>query len=190
MATQEAPKIKIAKATLGDMHMSPRKVRLVTDMVKHKRVDLALEQLQFMSKKAAGPVIKLINSAVANAVHNFQMNAENLVLKNITVNQGRVTQRFMPRAQGRAFPLNRRTSIVEVTLEEVAQPKSGKSKRKVVKPSKPAVQAPVEEDTKSEENAAIDEKTQKKTFTAKTEQHKPSRLLNIKKRLFDRKTNA
>src|SRR3990172_5502956 len=107
---------KEGTARLGDLRISPRKVRLVTDAINHRPVQAAEWQLSFMSKKAARPVLKLIRSAVANAQNNFQLDPKNLYIKSITVNQGYMLKRFKPRAQGRAHPIRRRTSIVDVTL--------------------------------------------------------------------------
>lgn len=118
--------IREVTATLGDLRISPRKVKLVTDLVKKKRVADARVQLQFLTKKAAHPILKLINSAVANATHNFHLNSERLFVKSITVNQGTMMKRFKPHAQGRAFPIRRRISVVCVTLVEHGPSKTPK----------------------------------------------------------------
>jgi len=119
------------KASLKHYRQSPRKVRLVTDAVKGKSVADASAVLSFMPKRAAEPIQKLIASAAANAVVSGA-NAEHLIVKNIEVNKGLVMRRFMPRAQGSAKPINKRTSHVLVTLAEQA-PKQKKAKKSPAK---------------------------------------------------------
>jgi large subunit ribosomal protein L22 len=118
------------KASLKNYRQSPRKVRLVANAVKGKSVAMADTVLAFMPKRAAEPMQKLIRSAVANA-QVTGANADSLIVKNIEVNQGIVMKRWMPRAQGRATPIHKRTSHVLVTLAESAQ----KVKQKKVKKS-------------------------------------------------------
>ena len=115
------------KASITNYRQSPRKVRLVTDAVKGKRVADADVVLAYMPKRAAEPIQKLIKSATANAV-NLGATLENLVIQNIEVNKGFVIKRSMPRAMGVAKPINKRTSHVAVTLAEVA-PKEKKVKK-------------------------------------------------------------
>lgn len=107
------------KASLTNYRQSPRKVRLVTEAVKGKRVADADIVLSYMPKRAAEPIQKLIKSAASNAV-NLGATLENLVIKNIEVNKGFVIKRSMPRAMGVAKPINKRTSHVDVTLVEIA----------------------------------------------------------------------
>lgn len=103
------------KATLSNYTQSPRKVRLVTDLVKGKSIDDAATLLKFEMRRAADPMLKLISSAVANAEKQGE-SAKDLIIKNITVNKGIVVKRFMPRAFGRATPIRRRRSHITVTL--------------------------------------------------------------------------
>src|SRR3989344_8452131 len=105
------------KAHARYIHVSPRKLRLVADMVRQVSVDVALEQLRFSSKQASLPLSKTINSAIANAVHNFNLNRENLYIKSVTIDGGPVYKRYSPRAQGRAFIERKRTSHINVVLE-------------------------------------------------------------------------
>ena len=107
------------KATLSNYAQSPRKVRLVSDLVKGKSIDEALTLLQFEMRRAAEPLAKLVKSAVANA-ENKGERASDLVVKSITVDKGIVLKRFMPRAFGRATPLRRRRSHVTVVLARKA----------------------------------------------------------------------
>ncbi|MBU0531384.1 MAG: 50S ribosomal protein L22 [Candidatus Uhrbacteria bacterium] len=107
------------KASAKFIRMSPRKVRLVVDVVRGLPVAKAQAQLKFMNKAAARPVLKLINSAVANAEHNFNLKAENLVVKTITADGGPTLHRWKPRAHGRASAIRKRTSHINVVLDEL-----------------------------------------------------------------------
>ncbi len=100
------------KASLKNYRQSPRKVRLVAKSVRNKSVIEAVTILGFMPKRAAEPIQKLIKSAAANSGLPFA----DLIVKNIEVNKGLVMKRSMPRARGSAFPINKRTSHVLVTL--------------------------------------------------------------------------
>ena len=97
--------------------MSPRKVRLVVDAVRGMAVAPALAQLTFMSRAAARPVKKLLESAIANAEHNFKLDREGLYIKSALVNQGPTLKRWRPRAMGSAAPILKRTSHVTLVLE-------------------------------------------------------------------------
>ena len=105
----------MATATLETYNQSPRKVRLVTDLVKGKKVEEALAALTFLPKRAAEPVAKLIKSAAANAAQQGEK-IEDLKVENIIVESADMIKRFMPRAFGRASMIRRRRSRVKVTL--------------------------------------------------------------------------
>jgi large subunit ribosomal protein L22 len=107
------------KAELRSYNQSPRKVRLVTELVKGKSVPNALRALTFLPKRAADPVKKLIESAVANARVKEGLSTEDvekLKIKNITVDSDGMLVRYMPRAQGRATPIRRKKSRVMLEL--------------------------------------------------------------------------
>ncbi len=106
------------KAKARFIRMSPRKVRLVVDLVRGMTVKEAQSQLKFMKKAAAVPVSKLLNSAVANAVHNFNLDAQNLYIKEILADGGPVLGRWRARAFGRAAPIRKRTTHISITLDE------------------------------------------------------------------------
>jgi large subunit ribosomal protein L22 len=111
------------KATLTNYKQSPRKVRLVTDLIKGKSVEKARLELSFLAKRAAEPILELLNSAVANAKQNQGVD-KNLIIKNIEVNKGIVLKRFMPRARGSASRINKRTSHVVLILGEAVAKKA------------------------------------------------------------------
>jgi large subunit ribosomal protein L22 len=105
------------KAELNNYRQAPRKVRLVADLVRGQKVPVALAQLQFLPKRAAAPVAKLINSAVANALQLTPgATPENFKIKTISVNGGQTLKRMMPRARGSGNRINKRTSRLALTL--------------------------------------------------------------------------
>ena len=103
------------KAFLKNYRQSPRKVRLIADLVRGKKVSEALTTLQFVDKRAAEPFAKVIKSAVANAADQGK-NTDNLVVKTVTVNKGVTYRRMMPRARGSASRINKRNSHILVEL--------------------------------------------------------------------------
>ncbi len=109
---KEAPK---ATASIRTHNQTPRKVRLVTDLVKGKKVPEALTALAFLPKRAADPIKKLIASAAANAKTRGEK-PEELRVKSIRVDSAGMIVRYMPRAHGRATPIRRRRSQVVVEL--------------------------------------------------------------------------
>ncbi len=106
------------RTQLNGLRLAPRKVRAVVDLIRRKDVSVALDQLEHLIKKPSPIVLKLLKTAVANAEHNFQMVADNLYIKSIFVNEGEKLKRFMPRAQGRATEIQKKTSRVVVILDE------------------------------------------------------------------------
>jgi large subunit ribosomal protein L22 len=105
----------MATATLETHNQSPRKVRLVANLVKGKKVEEALAALTFLPKRAAEPVAKLIKSAAANATVQGDK-LEDLKIENIVVESADMIKRYMPRAFGRASMIRRRRSRVKVTV--------------------------------------------------------------------------
>ena len=105
------------KAFLKNYRQSPRKVRLIADLIRGKKVNDALTTLKFVDKRAAGPFAKVIASAVANAKDQGK-NIENLFIKAVAVDKGVVYKRFIPRARGSASRINKRNSHIRVELGE------------------------------------------------------------------------
>jgi len=116
----------IASATLTNLRQSPRKVRVVARLVQGKKVADAIVSLQFTEKRASAPIRKLIESAIANAKAQ-SIETENLVVKTIEVNSGKILYRRMPAARGSAHPIRKRTSQISITLGD-ARVKAKKSK--------------------------------------------------------------
>ena len=107
-----------AKATLNYTRISPRKVGLVLDLIRNKPVDLAAAILKHTPKAACEPLLKLLKSAAANAENNHQMDPEKLYVSACYANPGPIIKRIMPRAQGRAYRINKRTSHVTIAVSE------------------------------------------------------------------------
>lgn len=100
------------------LQMSPRKVRLVVDVVRGLPVSRALATLQFMPQRAAKDVYKVVKSAAANAENNFSLEPETLVVKEIFANEGPRLKRFRPRAHGRVSPLLKRSTHITAIVGE------------------------------------------------------------------------
>ena len=105
------------KAILKNYRQSPRKVRLLADLVRGKKASEALTSLQFVDKRASGPFSKVIESAIANAKDQGK-NTEKLFIKTVQVNKAATLKRSMPRARGSASRINKRNSHISVELGE------------------------------------------------------------------------
>jgi large subunit ribosomal protein L22 len=127
------------KASITNLRQSPRKVRLVADLIRGKKVAIALNEVKLTVKKASGPFEKLINSAVANA-KNLGLDTEDLYVKEVRVDKGIVMKRYMPAAHGSAHPFEKRMSHVSIVLEETPWGKKAvKKEAKKEEVSKPKV---------------------------------------------------
>ncbi|EOT38462.1 50S ribosomal protein L22 [Enterococcus columbae] len=113
-----AEQITSAKATAKTVRTSPRKARLVIDLIRGKSVAEAIAILKFTPNKAAGIIEKVLMSAIANAENNFDLDVENLFVSEAFVNEGPTMKRFRPRAKGSASPINKRTSHITVVVSE------------------------------------------------------------------------
>lgn len=106
------------KAILKNYRQAPRKVRLITTLIKGKKVDVALNELNHLVKRGSLPVKKVLLSAIANAVKNAGKSEANLFVKEARVDDGLVMKRMMPRARGQGKPILKRTSHIMITLGE------------------------------------------------------------------------
>jgi len=140
-------------ARLNDYRQSPRKVRLVANLVKGKKIEDVKNTLAFLVKRASKPLSDLIDSAVANASHNFNISADQLYVKEFRVDEGAVLKRRMPRARGMAFPINKRTSHIFLELDTIDNMPVKKGKKSKVENKK--------------EVAKLEEKVEKKSKTTK-----------------------
>ncbi len=119
-------------AQLNDYRQSPRKVRVVADSIRGKGVAEAKRRLNFLTKRATGPLQKLLLSAVANA-KDLGLAEESLKVKSITVDGGKILYRRRPVAHGAAHPIRKRTSHIKIILGEFKDSKienSNKTKKK------------------------------------------------------------
>ncbi|MBU8908612.1 50S ribosomal protein L22 [Desertibacillus haloalkaliphilus] len=107
-----------AKAVAKQVRIAPRKVRLVVDLIRGKQVGEAIAILRHTPKAASPVVEKLLNSAIANAEHNYEMEPNNLVVSEAFVDEGVTLKRFRPRAMGRASRINKRTSHITLVVTE------------------------------------------------------------------------
>lgn len=107
-----------SKAVARFVRITPRKARQVMDLIRGKTVAEALSILSFAPKAASDIIVKVVKSAAANAENNHQMNRDALYVAQAFVDQGPTLKRFMPRAQGRASMIHKRTSHISVVLKE------------------------------------------------------------------------
>ncbi len=135
-------------AKANNIRMSPRKVRLVIDVIRGMDVARAQTQLQFIKKEACGPVLKLLNSAIANAGHNFDIAKETLYVKTITADGGPVLKRWTPKAFGRSAPIRKRTAHITIILDErAAKAEKPAASVKEAKPKKAPAKKPATKKT-------------------------------------------
>jgi len=119
------------KAALNNYRQSPRKVRVVADLMRGKSAADALRTLTFTTKRSVSPLKKLLESAIANA-KNAGVDTTNLIVKEVQVNAGVTLKRIMPRAMGSASRINKRTSHITIVLgEKVAKAKKAKAPKAV-----------------------------------------------------------
>lgn len=171
--------------------MAPRKARLMATVIKGLSVNDAQAQLAVNPKRASEPVLKLLQSAIANAVNNAKMDASKLIVKEIRVDGGPMLKRWLPRAQGRATPIQKKSSHITIVLEESDK----------VKPARFTMAKRVEKVTKTKAEtikkvaakAAKAEKTEEKAEKTKTKTEKAEKTTKVakegtKRKLFQRKS--
>lgn len=113
----------VATAKLSDLQISARKVRLVADLVRGQRIADARDTLRFTIKGASKPLLKLLESAVANAEYAAQeehadVDTDEMIIERIVVNEGRTLQRYQPAPRGRASRIRKRSSHVEIRIAD------------------------------------------------------------------------
>ncbi|TET84128.1 MAG: 50S ribosomal protein L22 [Candidatus Nealsonbacteria bacterium] len=131
-------------AKLRYLRIAPRKVRLVADLIRGKRIEEAQNILHFKVKKAALPLLKLLRSATANAKNNFQLDESNLYIAKILVDEGPKYKRWRARARGRADEIQKKTSHITVVLDEIVKKPKKVKKVKRLQPTRrpPTERAP------------------------------------------------
>jgi large subunit ribosomal protein L22 len=185
-------------ATLKNLRMSPRKVRLVTDSIVGMDVNAAFVQLDHVVKKTSGVMEKLLSSALANAENNFGMDRDNMFISSILVGEGARLKRWLPRAQGRATQILKRTSHIKLELEEKVEGKNRKSKQELEKERakrqaekekmiKEATKE-LEEAEKEEKEEADAQKASAKKVSVQKETAKKGQDRGFLKKVFQRKS--
>jgi large subunit ribosomal protein L22 len=185
-------------ASLNNLRTSPRKVRLVTNSIVGMNASAALVQLQHLVKKTSEPLEKLLNSALSNAENNFGLDKDNMYVSSILVGEGAKLKRWLPRAQGRATLLLKRTSHIKLELEERIEGKNKKTKQELEK-QKAANEAARTKMMKQEIEAmekqesieeAVTEKSSVKKTAANKEVVKKGQDSGFLKKVFQRKSGA
>jgi large subunit ribosomal protein L22 len=164
-------------AKLNYLHIAPRKVRLMADLIRKKTVKEAEAILNFTPKRAAMPLIKLIKSAVSNAKNTLGLDESNLYISKITVDEGPKMKKWMPRARGSPSQIQKKNSHITLFLDEIE-----KGKTRVQKIQEPTV---AEEEKKPEK--VIKDMPKPQIPRTETTTKKP-RFERIARRIFGRKS--
>jgi large subunit ribosomal protein L22 len=128
MTTPDTDEVKTAFARATYVRVTPMKARRVIELIRDKPAREALAMLQFAPQAASEPVAKVLKSAIANAENNFSLDPETLVISHAYVDEGPTLKRFRPRAQGRAYRINKRTSHITIEVESVNLVRSAKKR--------------------------------------------------------------
>jgi|SaaInlStandDraft_6_1057023.scaffolds.fasta_scaffold117990_1 large subunit ribosomal protein L22 len=164
------------KATAKFIRISPRKTRLVVGLIRNLNVEIAQEQLKAMPKAASDDVLKVLNSAIANAIHNKKAKKEDLVVSEAFVDGGPTLKRWRARAFGRAAQIRKRTSHITVVVSDKLAKKEDKKDKKVqIKKGETQNIAPVKDKKEKKEKKTEnkkDKKVEKKKVEKKEEKSK------------------
>ena len=118
MSDKEMMSVPTATAKATYIRIAPRKVQIVLDLIRNQPVEKAMATLKYTPKAACEPLEKLLKSAIANAENNNNMDVERLYVAECSVSQGPTLKRIRPRAHGRAFRINKKTSHINLVLKE------------------------------------------------------------------------
>jgi large subunit ribosomal protein L22 len=161
------------------LKIAPRKVRLVADLIRGKKVEKAQTVLNFTPKRASLPLMKLLKQALSNAKNNFQLDSVNLYISKITVDEGPKYKRWRARARGRADQIQKKTSHVTLILDETVKKARKAKKAKAVKEE----EVPTKAEKPKKEAGVSKEKVK---FRPEKEMAKPKTEKGLK-RIFRRK---
>lgn len=164
-------------AKTNNVRIAPRKARLVADLVRNLPVKAALAQLLISPKRASVPVFKLLQSAIANAKHNFKKDPNTLYVKEIRVDKGMTIKRWWPRARGSVGKIEKKSSHITIVLD---------SKEKINQPA--FVFTKKIRDAKTKKSQKLKEKTSDKKQEEKTADTKNAKSVDGKKKMFRRKS--
>lgn len=176
---------KLITASARYLRVSPRKMRLLTNLVKGMYVEQAIVQLQHSAQKGAEFLARAIKSAAANAVNNFALKPEDLYVKAVTCDMGPVMNRYFPRARGSAFVIRRKMSHVNVTLEERKRSGKSKSRLELFKRKQETEEASQDKKDAGEIKPA---KTRAHQHSVKSEEQVKMNKVQNKRRMFNRKS--
>lgn len=184
-------------AKINYLRIAPRKVRMVADLIRGKKVEEVQNILSFTIKKAAPVFLKLLKQAVSDAKNNFQLEEKNLYIYKVLVDEGPKYKRWMPRSRGQASPINKRTSHIKIVLGEIEEKpkKTKKAEKKTDAVSDSALNRKKisgEDVKKTEKNEKVEEfkktsKIEKQKLKPKIETAKPKIEKGLK-RIFRRKS--
>jgi large subunit ribosomal protein L22 len=119
MADFDTDEARTAYARATHVRVTPMKARRVVDLIRHLPTDQAMAILKFAPQAASEDVRKVLESAIANASHNHNLDADTLVVSRAVVDEGPTLKRFRPRAQGRAYRIRKRTSHITIEVESI-----------------------------------------------------------------------
>lgn len=168
------------KFHLNNLRIAPRKTRQIASLIKRSSVESAEMQLNFQTKRAALPILKLLKSGVASIINNFSLLRDNLFIANVIVDEGPMLKRFRPRAFGRAGAIHKKTSHITLILEEKDISKAKRVKKKNIKTE-------INTETEKLSLPKIVDNKEKPDFVAPKEIKAKGRLGNMARKVFRRK---
>ena len=180
------------KAQLNYLRISPRKVRAVTELIIGLDADEAKAYLKYVTRRPARPLLKLLNSAISNAQHNFNLNKNHLYIKRIRVDEGAKLKRFKPKGFGLVMPIQKKTSHIQLVLDELSEEKKKKKDEILSKIKKPEAEKSAPAKAKEARKEKKELKAEKPKIGKRIE--KVSRkgvfggIKTLGRRLFRRKT--
>lgn len=178
---------RVIKASARYLRIAPRKMRLLTNLVKNMYVDQAIVNLNHAPQKGSEFLIRAIKSAAANAVNNFSIKAEDLFVKSLTCDMGPVLKRSFPRARGSAFVIRRKMSHVNVELVE--RKRGGKAASRLELFKKKQAEEKTESSMDKKDATEIKPESQKVVQRkVKTDEQVKMNKVQNKRRLFNRKS--
>lgn len=166
-------------ATLRYLRMAPRKVRLVADLVRGKKVEEAQTMLRFVPKRAAEPMLKILHSAVASS----ESEESNLYIAKVTIDEGPKLKRYRARARGAAYPIQKKTSHVTIVLEEIEKglPAGGQEKTSKAKPALGAAKEESKKEDKTMKPAVVRQRADSGVARQETPKFRPEKAREIMK---------
>ena len=129
-ANTDTEEVRTAFARATYVRITPMKARRVVDLIRHLPTDQARAILKFAPQAASEDILKVLDSAIANATHNYNLDAETLVVSRAVVDEGPTLKRFRPRAQGRAYRIRKRTSHITIEVESIISTRATQNRSK------------------------------------------------------------